>query len=508
MTSSENKTAKSTRIENISIIEKLASIVKTTLGPFGADKLLLEAFGKSSITNDGATIVKSIPIEHPIAKIVVDIAKTQDQQIGDGTTSVILFCSELLSQTKHLLQQNIHPTKILLTYQKCGEIILKELQQHVQEFTFKDNEIIQLFETTTSGKSIQHYNTKIMPLLLEISKKKITSYQDIHITKTNGNIESSQLYEGLIVDKIIKEQDLKTTQNPRVALLNLPLEISEPETQAQLNIHSVSEYQELMEKEKQELIILVQKLKETQATLILNQKGIDPSVEYYLKEKGITVLQRCRKSTLEKLSTHLTIPIITTKEEIKKENTNTIDSIEPISFEEETFLLINKKKSKLITLVLKASSKQTADELERGIEDFLKEIISLQQDNTIVAGGGATELHLFLTLLKQKKLFAHDELPIVKAFLKSLLIIPKTLLQNSGHKKPKQAIQKLIKFHKEKQHHAGIYRDRITKNTLKKGLIEPKKIKEKTIKNALEATTTILRIDEILATKEFKNNGM
>jgi thermosome len=497
------------RESNIQAAIALAEILKTTLGPQGLDKMLIDSMGDSIVTNDGVKILKEMEIEHPGAKILVDVAKTQESQVGDGTTTAVLLAGELLKRSKELLNQNIHPNLIAKGYKETSLKTLKILNEIAQEVKTDNKKLIEdIAKTAMTGKIAELNMEKLSSILFEITKKlgeeNSLSINKLKIQKIPGSLDDSELIQGIVLDKNPAHPNMvKSLTNPKILLVDFPLEIQELEADAKVNINSLQEYEQFIESEKKYLKNLVLKIKETGTNFIVCQKGIDDSVSYFLAKEGILATRRTRKSDLEKLSLALNTPIVSSYEDVTKENLGTCKEVSVKEIENEQYVFVEGTKNpKALTLLLKASTQHVRDELERAIEDALGDLNAIMKSKKIVAGGGAIECELVTQLRKEIKNLTGKEEYIAKAFVESLLVIPKTLCQNSGFDEI-EIISKLLKEHELGKPNAGINGfNGIVKDTLKESIIEPINVKEQAILSATEASCMILRIDDIIAARK------
>ncbi len=497
------------RESNIQAAIALSDILKTTLGPQGLDKMLIDSMGESIITNDGVKILKEMEIEHPGAKILVDVAKTQESQVGDGTTSAVLLSGELLKKSKELLNQNIHPNQIVRIYKEVSNIAIKKLNEISTEVKTNNKKLIEdIAKTAMTGKIAELNMEKLSEILFEITQnlkeENSLPINKLKIQKMPGSLEDSKIISGIVLDKNPAHPNMvRKLENPKILLVDFALEIQELESDAKVNINSLEEYEQFIESEKNYLKNLVFKIKETGADFIASQKGIDDSVAYYLAKEGILATRRTRKSDLEKLSLALNCPIISSYEDVNKENLGSCKEIEVKEIENEQYVFVEgTPNKKALTLLLKSSTKHFRDELERAIDDALGDISAILKSKKIVAGGGAVECELHNILKSELKKYQGKEELIANAFNEALLVIPKTLCQNSGFDEI-EIISQLLKSHIEGNKNSGINGFKgIVKDTIKESIIEPINVKEQAILSATESSCMILRIDDIIAARK------
>ncbi len=495
---------------NIEAAKSLAQIVKSTLGPMGMDKMLIDSMGDTIITNDGVKILKEMEIEHPGAKMLVEVAKTQEAEVGDGTTTAVILSGELLENAQKLLKQGIHPTKIIRNYKLASIEAIKILNKKSIPINIESKkEILNISKTAISGKMSDIAKEDLSNLIFEaISKVK----EENHIPKDRikilkipgGDIEDSKIIDGIVLDRELAHPNMNQKKtNAKILLIDFQLEIREIEANANVNINSVKDYDEFIEAEKDYLKSLVFKIKEIGTDVVICQKGIDDSVAYYLAKEGIMAIRRCRRSDLEKLSHALNTKIISSQEDLIESNLGIAGNVERKEILGENFIFIEKcSNPKAITLLLKSSTKHILDEIKRAVEDALGDINSILKSKKIVAGGGAIELELYKSLNEYSKKIKGKDSIIINEYAKAFLSIPRTLCENCGLDTI-DIITELKLNHNNGKIYSGINSFKgIVPNTYKEGIIEPINIKIQAIKSATEISSMILRIDDIIAAKK------
>jgi thermosome len=508
-------TGKNAIESNIQAAIAVSEIVKSTLGPMGMDKMLIDSFGETVITNDGVKILKEMEIEHPGAKILVDIAKTQDEEVGDGTTSAVILSASLLEKSLSLINKKIHPSIIIRVYKICSKEALKCLNSNSRKIDDKNsNDVKKIIQTAIMGKVAEYSKEDLSELLFEVIKNlkddKGFSKSNLKILKSKGgNIEDSFMEKGIILDKKIANNNMpKILKKPKILLIDFPLEIPELDTEAKVNISSLEEYEAFIENEKKYLKSIVMKIKEIGVNFIVCQKGIDDSVAYYLAKENILALRRVRKSDMDKLSLALNIRVVSNIDDILAENLSTCSDVFVENIQNEEYVFVkNCSNPRAVTLFLRASNLHTLDELERAVEDCLGDLNSILKSKKVVCGGGSIEMAIRNHLLKFANNFNGKENLIAKSYAESFLEIPKVLCENCGFDEI-EVLNKLEKMHKRGENNSGIdIENMICDDNCKKGIIEPINVKEQAIKSALESCATILRIDDIIAAKKLKENS-
>jgi len=507
---SQRTTGKNALFSNIDAARAVAEIVKTTLGPMGMDKMLIDNLGNTIITNDGVKILKEMEIEHPGAKILVDVAKTQEAVVGDGTTTAVILTGELLNNAKNLLEKKIHPTNIVRGYKKASEKAYEILEKNSIEIDINNKKVIKdISMTAMMGKVAEGSKEKLSEIIysatnqvkdiLGIPKDKIKI-----VKSTGGDIDDSYIVKGIVLDKDTANPNMpQSIENARILLIDFPLEIRELESEAKVNINSLEEYEAFSKSEDEYLKNLVIKIRETGANTVICQKGIDDAISYYLAKEGIMATRRTRRSDMEKLSFALGKNIVSSIDDILSNNLGIAKHVFKKEIQKENYIFIEGCiNPKAITLFLKASTNQVLDEVERAVEDAIGDINAVLNSKRIVAGGSAIEIELYKELSKFAKKQSGKEQLIIEAFAKSFLIVPRVLCENCGLDEIETMAQ-LIANHEKGLDKSGIDSfSGICEDTMRKAIVEPINIKLQAIKSATEASSMILRIDDIIAAKK------
>lgn len=497
---------------NIEAAKAIASIVKTTLGPMGMDKMLIDAMGDSIITNDGVKILQEMEIEHPGAKLLVEVAKTQEIEVGDGTTSAVILAGELLERAQDLIKKKIHPTTIVRVFKTTSIEALKILENEaVLVDTRKEKVIRDICETAMTGKIGDLAKENLSEIIYRgislVRENEGILNNRIKITKaTGGNIEDSFIVSGIVLPKELANPNMPSKiENAKVLLVDFPLEVREIDNQAKVNINSVSEYEDFIESEQNYLKSLVYKIKEIGADVILCQKGIDDNISYFLAKEGIMAIRRCGRSDMEKLSYAIGKNIVSSYDDLNYENLGFAKVVKRREVLGENYIFVEGcQNPKAITLFLKASTSHVLDEVHRAVDDAIGDINSIIKSGKIVAGGGAIELELYRKLISFSKKFEGKEQLIIQGFANAFLAIPKVLIENSGFDEI-DFIGKLISKHENDFSKSGINGfTGIIDDTIKEGIVEPINVKSQAIKSAVEVSAMILRIDDIIAAKKLK----
>ncbi len=504
---------------NIMAAKLVAETVRTTLGPKGMDKMIVDALGDITITNDGVTILQEMQIEHPAAKMIVEVAKTQEDEVGDGTTTAVVIAGELLKNAERLLEQDIHPTVIARGYRmaeaKAQEILLK-MAENIGE---KDDDALRkIAMTAMTGKGAEASKEKLADItvravkhvLIKINDKIEIDSNDIKIEKKVGaSVEQSELIEGIAVDKERVHSAMpKMVRNAKIALIDSALEIKNTEIDAKIQITDPNQMQAFLDMEEKMLRSMVDKVEKSGASVIFCQKGIDDMAQYYLSKKGIYACRRVKKSDMEGLAKATGAKIVTNLDDLSASELGTAGLIEERKVGDEDMTFVSEcKKAKTVTILIRGGTEHVADEVKRAITDAVGDVIASLKVGKIVAGAGAPEIELARELRKFSNTLSGREQLAVMAFADSMEIIPRTLAENAGLD-PIDMLTALKNAHDKGEKWAGIdvFKGK-PMDAWKQGVIEPLKIKTQAISSASEAAVMILRIDDVIAGSG-KSGGM
>jgi len=493
---------------NILAAKLVAEIVRTTLGPKGMDKMLVDSLGDVTVTNDGVTILNDMEIEHPVAKMIVEIAKTQEEEIGDGTTTAVILAGQLLANAERLLNDKIHPTVITKGYTLAAEKAVKFLQELAEDIT--DSDVQKIAITAMTGKGAENAKEILAKLVYDAIKlvdanhnnKSKLFKENIRIEKRVGSsIENSELINGIVLDKEITHGNMpKLIKDAKIALIDTALEIKNTEVDAKISITDPNQIQSFLDMEEKQLSNMVDKIVLTGANVVFCQRGIDDLVQYFLAKKGIIAARRLKKSDMESISRATGAKIITKLEDLSKENLGLADKVEEVSINDEGMIYITgAKNSKVATILVRGGTEHVIDEVKRALEDAIGDIVSALKNNKIVSGAGSIEIELSLKLKKYAATLIGREQIAVNAFAESLEIIPRTLAENAGLD-PIDILTELRSAHQSGEKNSGInvFTGKLM-DAKKEGVIEPLNIKIQAITSASEVATMILRIDDVIA---------
>jgi len=494
---------------NIAAAQAIADAVRSTLGPKGMDKMLVDSLGDVVITNDGATILNEMKIEHPAAKMMVEIAKTQDKEVGDGTTTAVVFSGELLKKAGDLLDMEVHPTMITKGFILAKEKALEVLQKNAISIDIKDLKALeQIAATAMTGKSAERLSEKLAKIAVHAIKKVVTENglvdtDDIKLEKKAGaSVEDTQLIDGVLIDKEVVHSAMpKRIEKANVFLIDSALEIKDLEGDAKISIDSPEKMQAFIDREENAIKSIIEKVKKTGATAVFCQKGIDDLAQHYLAEAGILAVRRVKKSDMEMLAKATGAKIVTNLNTAAKTDIGYAGIVEERKVSGDQMVFVEEcKKPRAVTILVRGGTEHVVDEIERAMVDAVKGIGASLELGKVVAGGGAPEIEVAKELRKYADTFKGREQLAINAFADALEVIPRSLTENAGLD-PIDKLANLRAYHEKATGiHGGI--DVFTGEVVdmhKRGVIEALKIKFQAIKSASEAAELILRIDDIIS---------
>lgn len=494
---------------NILAARMVADTVKTTLGPRGMDKMLVDSIGDITITNDGVTILEEMEIEHPAAKMLVEVAKTQEDAVGDGTTTAVVLAGKLLENAEKLLDQKIHSTVIAKGYNIAAEKSLAILDRISTKIQKDEQKLRSIAMTAMTGKSAETAKEKFAEIIaksvmqiMESDERGVSiDLNNIKIEKRKGDgIDDTELIAGIVLDKEKVHADMPSiVKNARIALLDVPLEIKGPETDTKISISAPEQFQAFIDQEETILKNMVEKVRKSNANVLFCQKGIDDVAQYYLTKAKIYSLRRISKSDMEKLARATGGKIVSNLNELAESDLGKAQTVEEIKKQGEGMTYVRGcMNPKAMTILIRGGTEHVIDEIERAIKDGLGDVAATLKDGKIVAGGGAIEIELARLLRKETTLKGREQLAI-EQFADAIESIPKILAENAGMD-PIDVITELKSRHDKGEIHAGLNLfENVIENTMAKGIIEPLKIKTQAIKSASEVAIMLLRIDDVVA---------
>ncbi len=502
---------------NIAAARAVADAVRTTLGPRGMDKMLVDSMGDITITNDGVTILKEVDVEHPAAKMLVEVAKTQDQQCGDGTTTAVVLAGELLKRSEYLLEQNIHPTVITKGFDvantEAQRIIEKEIGIPVKT---DDVGILTDCARTAMGSKgvfgsrehLAEVAVKAVQKIVETRGDRVVADVDqIKIEKRHGGtIADTELIEGILLDKERGHPRMPTSiSNAKIALLNSALEIKKTEIESKINIKNPTQIQSFLDEEDKTFRRIVSQIKAAGANVVVSQKGIDDVVLHYLAKEGIYAVKQVKESDLQKLSRATGGKIVTGIAELTSADLGNAALVDERKVGEDRMTFVTGcKNPRSVSILIRGGTEHVTQEVERSLHDALKVVASVLEDGVVCPGGGATEIDLAVRLRKFAPTVGGREQLAVEAFAQALEVVPWALAENGGY----DSIDTLIEL---RSAHEGAKTNKNVGVNLENGkaadmwklhVVEPARVKRQALSSAVEVANMVLRIDDVIASKK------
>ncbi|MBI4174042.1 MAG: TCP-1/cpn60 chaperonin family protein [Candidatus Aenigmarchaeota archaeon] len=506
-------TGRDAQSQNISAAKAVADQVRTTLGPKGMDKMLVDSIGDVTITNDGATILKEMDIEHPAAKMIVEVAKTQEDEVGDGTTTAVVLTGELLKKSELLLEQDIHPTMIIRGYRLAKAKALEIVAKIGEDVTINDTDMLEkIAMTAMTGKGGEAAKEPLAKLAVQAVKtvaevkdgKAVIDKSDVKIEKKQGgSIDDTELIRGIVIDKEIVHSNMpKRVQNAKIALLDAALEVKETETSAEIRITDPHQLQAFIEQESRMLKDMVKKVVDSGCNVVFCQKGIDDLAQHYLAKAGIAAARRVKKSDMDKLARATGANVVSGIDELSKEDVGHAGLVEEVKIAGEEMIFVRDcKDPKAVSILVRGGTEHVVDEAQRAMDDAVLGVISAVETGKFVAGGGAVEIELARKLREYAETVGGREQLAINAFAEAVEIIARTLAESTG----KDAIDLLVNLRTMHEKGKTTFGIDVMKGELADmkalGVIEPLKIKTQAIKSASEAAEMILRIDDVIKSR-------
>ncbi len=502
---------------NITAARVIGEVLKTTLGPRGMDKMLIDNLGDITITNDGATILNEIEVEHPAAKMMVEIAKTQDDMVGDGTTTAVVLASELLKKAEELLDQNIHPTILVSGYRKAAQKAIEVIGKTAVPIDIKDKKaMLKVVLTSIGSKAVSSAKEHLAEIALEAvtqiieerGDKMIADIDNIQLIKKTGkSLLETQLIRGIIVDKEIVHPGMpRKKENAKIALLDSALEIEKTEMSAEIRIRDPTQMQAFLNQETSMMQEMAQKIKKSGADIVFCQKGVDDMVQHFLAKDGIMAARRVKESDMEKLSRATGGRIVSNLDDLKAADLGAAGMVEERKIGDDKMIFVEKcKDPHSVAILIRAGIERMVDEAERAMTDALSVVSDVVENSKIVAGGGAVEIEVAKELRKYANKIGGREQLAIEAFADAMEVIPRALAENAGFD-PIDVLVELRSAHdKETGKYMGInvFTGKI-ENSIDNGVIEPIVVKEQAIKSAAESAAMILRIDDVISSSRPK----
>ncbi len=509
----ERQKGKGAQHNNIAAAKAVADAVRSSLGPKGMDKMLVDSMGDVVITNDGVTILKEMDIEHPAAKMMVEVSKAQDQECGDGTTTAVVLAGELLKKAEEMIDQNVHPTIIVSGYRDAAEKAREVLEKTADKVTIEDKDALKkIAMTAMMSKSVsasrEHLATVAVDAVTAVAEKDGDTYtvdtDNIQMVKKHGaGMEETQLIRGIIIDKEPVHPGMpRQVKNARIALVDSALEVKKTEIDAKIQITDPSNLQAFLDEEEKMLREMVNTVKKSGANVLLCQKGIDDLAQHYLAKEGIYAVRRVKKSDMEKLAKATGANIVTKLKELRKSDLGEAELVElkKVGGEDLTFIT-GCKNPRAVSVLLRGGTEHVVDEVERSFTDAVSVVSVALEDGKIVTGGGSMAVELALALRDYATQVGGRAQIAINAFADALEVIPRTLAENAGHD-PIDILINMRAAHKNGKKYAGLNAFTGDISDMKKeNVLEPLRVGRQAISSATDAATMILRIDDVIASK-------
>jgi thermosome len=496
---------------NFAAAKAVAAAVRSTLGPKGMDKMLIDSMGDITITNDGVTILKEMDIEHPAGKMMVEVAKTQDAEVGDGTTTAVVIAGELLKNAEGLLAQSVHPTVIAEGYQLAAEKALRMLDDFAITVKPSDTVILKkIADTALSGKSAEVSKDLVSDIIVKAISFITDADGSVDIAHVNvekkvgGSVDDSTLIEGMVIDKERAHPNMpKSVKDAKILLLNAALEFKKTEVNAKINISTPGQAQAFLDEEQHMVHAMVDKVVKSGATVLFCQKGIDDVAQHYLTKAGIFAVRRLKKSDIENLARATGGNIVNSIDAITKKDLGTAGLVEERKVSGDEMIYISKcKNPRAVSIVVRGGTEHVVDELERAIHDALMVVSVVVEGKKIVAGGGAPETELSLQLRRYASQEGGRVQLAIEAFAAALEVVPRALAENAGLD-PIDILVAIRAAHEAGKKTFGLDIEAgKPADMLKAGIVEPLRVKSQAISSAAEAAVMILRIDDIIASSK------
>ncbi|MCD6479854.1 TCP-1/cpn60 chaperonin family protein [Candidatus Bathyarchaeota archaeon] len=500
------------RRRNIAVAVVVAEALKTALGPRGMDKMLIDSLGDVTVTNDGATVLEEMELEHPIGKMIKEAAKTQEDMVGDGTTTATILTGELLRKAQELLDDDIHPTIIVSGYRKAAEKALELLDEIAMEVDPEDRELLKKVALTSMsskalGGAAEHLAEIAIDAVKQIVEKRgernYVDKDNIQIVKKEGrSLRETELIKGVVLEKEVVHPAMpKRVEDAKIALVNAPMEIEKTEFDAQIRIRSPEAIKAFLDQETEMLRKMVMRVKEAGANVLFCQKGIDDIAQYLLAKEGILAVRRVKESDMEKLARATGAEVVTSFEDLRPEDLGWAALVEERKIGEDKMVFVEGcKDPKSVAVLIRGGLERVVDEAERAMDDAISVVADVIQKPKVVPGGGAVEVELARRLKSYAVKVGGREQWAIEAFADALEVIPKTLAENAGHDVIDTMVALRAAHEKEDGFKMGIdvYTGEIV-DMVEKGVLDPAWVKEQAIKTATELASMVLRIDDVIA---------
>ena len=504
---------KDAQYNNIMAARAIADSVRSTLGPRGMDKMLVDSMGDVVITNDGVTILKEIDVEHPAAKMLVEVAKTQDEECGDGTTTAVILAGELLKKAIDLIDANIHPTIISGGYRLAAAKAMDILDSIAMPVGIKDRSTLKnIAMTAMMSKAVSGAREHMADLSVEavttvaekVDGKMVVDQDNIQVVKKQGgSMDDTEMIRGIIVDKEPVHPAMpKKVEDAKIALVDAALEIKKTEIDAKIEIREPSQLQAFLNEEENMLRGMVDKVKKSGANVLFCQKGIDDLAQHFLQKEGIYAVRRVKKSDMEKLAKATGANIVSKLSELDKADLGQAALVELRRYQEDEMTFVTGcKNPKAVSVLIRGGTEHVVDEIERSLDDAMSVVAVAIEDGKMITGGGSTAVELALRLREYAATIGGREQIAIDAFASAMEVVPTALAENAGHD-PIDILIDLRKAHKSGKVNAGInvFTGKVI-DMLKENVLEPFRVGKQAINSATDAAVMILRIDDVIASR-------
>ena len=499
---------------NITAAKLIAEVVASSLGPRGMDKMLVDSLGDVTITNDGATILKEIDVQHPAAKMMVEISKATDNEVGDGTTSVVVLAGALIEKAEELISKDVHPTIIVDGYRKSAIKAIEILSNLAQKIDGGDkSQLVRIARTSMQTKLVSKESNELAELVvsaaLQVSEKFDSKYkvdiEDVKVEKkAGGSLRDTKLIKGIVLDKEVVHGGMpKTVEKAKIALINSALEIEKTEFDAKINISSPDQMKMFLEEENKMLMTMVDKITKSGANVVICQKGIDDIAQHYMAKANILAVRRVKESDMTKLSRATGARIVSNLDDLSSKDLGLADLVEERKVETDKWVFVEGcRHPKSVTILIRGGSQRVVDEAERSIHDALMVTKDVLERPAIVAGGGSPESYTAGKLREWSNSLSGREQLAAEKFAESLEVIPLRLAENAGMD-PIDTLTELRSKQLKGSKWSGIdVRNGKVTDMSKLDIVEPLSVKEQIIKSATEVASMILRIDDVIASSK------
>jgi thermosome len=490
----------------------ISEVLKTTLGPRGMDKMLIDSLGDITITNDGATVLDEIDVQHPAAKMMIEVAKTMDDEVGDGTTTAVILAGELLKKAQGLLDQNIHPSIIIAGYRKAAERALATLDKLALDVDMDDRETLRKLATTSLrskavARSREHLADLVIDAIKQIVEERdgetIADIDNVQIVKKEGKgLDETELVSGIIIDKEVVHAGMpKRIDGAKIALVDSPIEVEKTEFDAEIRIRSPDAIKAFLDQEADMLKKMVNSIADSGANVLFSQKGIDDVAQHFLAKDGVLAARRVKKSDMEKLAKATGGKIVSNLSDMKESDLGSCEIVEERKIADDKMIFVEGcKDPRAVAIFVRAGLERMIDEAERALNDALYVISDVAQLSKMVPGGGAIEMELSKAVRSYARRVGGREQLAIEAFSDAMEVVPRTLADNAGL----DVLDTMVEMKSSHEKKGGfamgvnVFKEGVI-DMLEQGVVEPLVVKQQAVKSAVEVTSMILRIDDVVA---------